>query len=367
MNGTPVRVCFLIDRLTRGGTETQVLALIRALDRRRVEPSLVLLNGDDAESRSLEPDDCPVLRLSVHSLHKPVALEAAGKILRFWRQLKTDVVQVYFLDSAYFGVPLARIAGVRRVVRVRNNIGHWLTLKHRWLGRIIGRMASVTLTNCQPARDALLAAEGGRADKIVVLENGVDVERFRSRCNANPAAGPRIGVVANLRPVKGVDVFVRAAAQLKSRFPGASFHIAGQGRQRPELERLIADLNLGRCATLHGVVANIPAFLGSLDVAVMPSHAEGMSNAVLEYMAAGLPIVATDVGANAHLLGDGEYGILVPPGNDVALADGIARLLGDRAAAARMADAARRHAQRHYSRDAMVLRFEEFYQSLCVA
>ena len=85
-----------------------------------------------------------------------------------------------------------------------------------------------------------------------------------------------------------------------------SFHVAGEGEQRPELERLIADLGLGDRFRLVGNVADVPGFLAGLDVAVLPSHAEGMSNAVLEYMAAGRPVVATDVGANAHLLGGGD-------------------------------------------------------------
>ena len=205
--GFPVRVCFLIDRLTRGGTETQVLALIRALDRRRVAPTLVLLDGEDAESRSLEPDDCPVLRLGLRSLRGPAAVAAAARVTRFWRAHWTDVLQVYFLDSAYFGVPLARLAGVRRVVRVRNNLGHWLTPIHRWLGRAVGRLADVTLTNCEPARQSLLAVEGGSDRKVVVLENGVDLERFTalpppttqarsaSRRRGEPAAGQGSGRV----------------------------------------------------------------------------------------------------------------------------------------------------------------------------
>src|SRR5262245_23444366 len=118
----PIRVCFLIDRLTRGGTETQLLALIRAVDRSSVPAALVLLDVTDAESQSLEPTDCPVLRLVLKSLHRPPALAAAAQLTRFWREQQTDVLQVYFLDSVYFGVPLARLAGVRRVVRVRNNL-----------------------------------------------------------------------------------------------------------------------------------------------------------------------------------------------------------------------------------------------------
>src|SRR5438132_13441460 len=89
-NRRPVRVCFLIDRLTRGGTETQLLALIRVLDPARVEPALVLLDGEDDESRSLEPADCPVLRLGVRSLHRPRALAAAARLRRFLLTPGTD-------------------------------------------------------------------------------------------------------------------------------------------------------------------------------------------------------------------------------------------------------------------------------------
>jgi glycosyltransferase involved in cell wall biosynthesis len=262
------------------------------------------------------------------------------------------------------------LAGVRRVVRVRNNLGHWLTPTHRWLGRVVGRLSDVTLTNCEPARRALLAAEGGPGRKVVVLENGVDLDRFTNQLapGESPAAkGPRIGVVANLRPVKGVDVFIRAAARLAAHFSAATFHVAGDGEQRPELERLIAELGLAGRVTLHGAVADIPSFLAELDVAVLPSHAEGMSNAVLEAMAAGRPVVATDVGANGHLLGGGEFGVLVPPGDPTALAAGVAGLLTNTAAAERLAAAARRHVRDRYSRDAMRRRFEDFYEQLCAA
>src|SRR4051812_22604486 len=114
----PIRICFVIDGLTRAGTETQLLALIRSFDRRRFVPSLVLLGGDDELSRELAPD-CPVLRLGLRSLCSPQAVRAGAKLMCFWRQQRIDIVQTYFLDSTYFAVPLARLSGVRRVVRVR--------------------------------------------------------------------------------------------------------------------------------------------------------------------------------------------------------------------------------------------------------
>src|SRR5436309_10204585 len=120
----PVRVCFLIDELATAGTETQLLALVRRLDRRRVRPHLCLLRGDGAASRALEPDDCRVLRLGVRSLRSPAALAGAWRLARFLRRERIDVLQVYFPDSTYFGVPVGRLAGVPAVVRTRNNVGH---------------------------------------------------------------------------------------------------------------------------------------------------------------------------------------------------------------------------------------------------
>jgi glycosyltransferase involved in cell wall biosynthesis len=357
------RVCFLIDRLSRAGTETQLLALIRSFDRSRVEPFLVLLDGEGDASRALEPIGCEVLRLGVRSFLSRQAASAARAFGRFLRSREIDVLQAYFLDSVYFGVPVARLAGVRKVIRVRNNTGYWLTRKHRLLGKGFSRLCDITLTNSEQGRDALLG-EGVPSDRVVVLENGVDVDRF--------AAGPlpnalRVGAVANLRPVKNLDLLIRAVARLAPRYPRLALEIAGDGEQRPELERLIAELNCGERIRLIGAVGDIPGFLASLDVAVLCSRSEGMSNALLEYMAAGRAIVATRVGANDRLIRDQVEGLLVPAEDEGALAGAIERLLIDPALAARLAAAARRRAVESFSRAAMCRRFENFYERLVVS
>ncbi len=123
----PVRVCFLIDELAAAGTETQLLALIRRLDRDRVRPYLCLLRGGASASQALEPDDCPILRLGVGSLRRPATLLKAARFIRFLRSERIDVVQAYFPDSSYFGLPAAWLAGVPHRLRTRNNLGHWLT------------------------------------------------------------------------------------------------------------------------------------------------------------------------------------------------------------------------------------------------
>ena len=361
----PIRVCFLIDELTTAGTESQLLALIRSVDRTRVQPFLCLLRGDRAVSRALEPENCPILRLGVGSLCHPSALSRARRLAAFLRRQRIDVLQTYFQDSTYFGVLVGRIAGVPHVVRTRNNLGYWLTPIHRWLSRLFSRLSDVTLTNCDAGRAALLADDASHPDSVVVLENGVDLERFTAIPPLTARPGPvHIGVVANLRPVKELDRFIRAAATVANRRPNVSFEIAGEGPMRSELEWLAAELGLQERLRLPGIVTDVPGFLARTDVAVLCSRSEGMSNAVLEYMAAGRAIVATRVGANERLIEDGVHGLLVPPGDEGALAAAIGRLADDANLRVRLGTAARCRAERDYSRQAMVRRFEGFYQGL---
>ncbi|HYT94587.1 MAG TPA: glycosyltransferase [Gemmataceae bacterium] len=361
----PIRVCYLIDQLRPAGTETQLVALIRRLDRTRVVPYLGLLRGEGAISRSLEPDCCPILHLGVHSLCRPSTLVKARRLAQFLRRERIDVLQVYFQDSTYFGALVARLAGVPYLVRTRNNLGYWLTPLHRQLGRFCNRLTAATITNCEACRDAVIADEGAPAESVFVLENGVDFDRFSALPALAARPGPiHVGVVANLRPVKGLDVFVRAAATVAAHCPDVTFAVAGEGESRADLERLADELGLGKRLQLPGVVRDVPAFLSRADVAVLCSHSEGMSNALLEYMAAGRAIVATRVGAAERLIEAGTHGLLVPPGDATALAGAIERLAADAGLRVRLGAAARQRAEQHYSREAMVRRFENFYEFL---
>lgn len=361
----PVRVCFMIDRLSRAGTESQLVALIRELDRTRVRPSLVLLDGEDDLSRALEPADCPVLRLGVRKLFSPRAVSAARRLRAFWREQKPDVLQVYFMDAAYLGAPLAKLCGVKKVLRVRNNLGYWLTRRHRVMARLVRPFVDATLTNTEAGKDALVARDGLRADRVVVLENGVDTNRFK-RFMLPDTSRPvvRVGCVANLRPVKNVDGLMRAAKAALEKFPRLVFEVAGDGEERERLERLHADLALGGRFLLRGSVPDVPNFLRRVDVAVLPSHSEGMSNALLEYMAAGRAVIATDVGANAKLLDGGKCGLLVPPNDPAAFVDALGALLANPLRAAGYGAAARRRVDAEFSRGAMRKRFETFYKEL---
>ena len=179
-NTDPVRVCFMIDRLSRAGTETQLLALLRTLDPQKIQPSLVLLDGEDDLSRALEPANCPVIRLGVRSLMSFGAANAARRLRMFWREQRPDILQLYFLDASYFGAPLAKLFGIPKVVRVQNNLGYWLTGTHRVLGRVLRPFVNVTLTNTPAGKHALIEREGYCPNRVEVLENGVDPARIQA-------------------------------------------------------------------------------------------------------------------------------------------------------------------------------------------
>lgn len=362
----PARVCFLIDELAPAGTETQLLALIRHLDRSRVQPFLCLLRGQNESSRRLEPTNCPVLRLEIGSLCSTQAMWQAWRLVRFLRRERIDVLQSYFPDSNYFGIPLAFLAGVPHRLRVRNNLGHWLTPVHRLMNRILRPFLTGTLTNCQAARQALLEAEGGRPDSVLVFENGVDLDRLLELpINLpQPWDARRIGIVANLRPIKGLDVLVDATAQLHRKHPEIQVEIAGEGEQRSQLEKAIRERGLQNSIHLRGSIQDITGFLSRLDIAVLCSRAEGMSNALLEYMAAGRAIVATRVGGNPELVEDGKQGLLIPPGEPGALARAIGHLIENPDLAMQLGKGARQRVWERFSRQAMIRRFEQHYTTL---
>lgn len=365
-NSCPIRVCFMIDQLRVGGVESQLLLLLRWLDRTKVEPSLCLLDGSDELSRSLEPEDCPVIRLGVRALHHPSSAWKAVRFGRFLRRHRIDVLQTFFADSKYFGTPIAKLAGVRGIARSRLDIGFWVKPIDRWLGRLYGRMIDATLTNCEACRQSVIRDERASPNSVAVIPNGLVLSRFTDL----PAPGEcdggvqRVGVVANLRAVKNLDLFVRAADAVGASHPNARFLLAGEGESRPQLEALIESLGIQDRCQLLGRVSDVPDFVGSLDVAVLCSSSEGAPNAITEYMAAARPIVATAVGGNGELIEDGQHGLLIPPGSVEHLAAAIARLLDDRALASQLGAKARERAIREYGVEIQARRYEQFYDGL---
>jgi glycosyltransferase involved in cell wall biosynthesis len=384
----------MIDKLFPAGIELQLLVLMRHLDRSRVAPYLCLLDGTDEQTRALEPNDCPVIRLGVQHLCRPASLWAALRLARFLRRERIDVLHPLFHDSFYFGVPVAKAARVPCIAGFRVDLGYWMTPRDRSVGRFLSRWVDGAVANCEACREALIADLGVPAESVAIIPNGVDLSRFADRGRSQlsrsesgiaplppdalpdlpsesataplpPAAATRrVGIVANLRPVKNLALFIRAALRLAPSHPDVQFEIAGEGELRCELQSLIDTLGLRDRVALLGTVSEIPEFLQSLDVAVLCSVSEGSPNAIMEYMAAGLPTVATAVGGNSELVEHEVTGLLVPSNSEEHLAIAIDRLLCDRTLAARFGATARQRAFAEYGVEVQARRYAEFYRGL---
>jgi glycosyltransferase involved in cell wall biosynthesis len=237
-----------------------------------------------------------------------------------------------------------------------------------WLNRLLAPITDGFIAVAESHGRYLAEHEGCPAEKVHVIPNGVDVERFHPRWpNASlqqkfglTEETPVVGIVAALRPEKNHELFLQAAALVREKLPAAKFLVVGDGPQRVKLESLSGKLKLTDSVRFLGTRRDIPEMLALFDVLALTSHMEANPICLMEAMASEKPVVATRVGSVSETVVDGKTGCLTPPGDAAALADRLVELLSDREHAAAMGRAGREHIIAHASIDRMV----EGYQKL---
>ncbi|MDR1959829.1 MAG: glycosyltransferase [Planctomycetaceae bacterium] len=364
MASKPLRVCFVIDSLSVAGTEQQLLLLIRHLDRSRVTPSLCLLKEPPA-SENFVPADCPVICLHNNKLLSVACMKQAIRFRRFLKREKINILQTFFPDSTCFAAIVGKYSGIKRIFGSRRNNGYGLTPKDLRRAKFFNRYLDGVIANAESCKAAVIDQEKIHPQKVAVIPNGVEGERFQTIptwCSEPEKSVFRIGSVGNLKPVKGTDTFIDAAKHVLEMFPSCRFEIAGTGHF-DIYHQQIAARGISDRFQLLGTVHDVPAFLASLDIAVLPSRSEGLSNGLLEYMAAGRPIIATQTGGNTELIRDEENGLLVPPDDPRKMADAILELLHHPEKAARLAENARRSVREKYDADTIAARYCDLYEN----
>jgi glycosyltransferase involved in cell wall biosynthesis len=278
------------------------------------------------------------------------------------------------VSANIYGTLVGRFSGIPAVVTSRRDTGfsrNWrLRLFEQWLvNPLVDRVVAVSPT----IADATRRERGLRPERILTIENGVDVSALEAslhlRDESRRAWGlapetPAVGVVGHLSPIKGHADFLQAAAQVAAADPRVRFFLVGDGPLRPSLEALAGALGMADRVVFTGARKDAARLLAMLDIFVLPSHAEGMSNALLEAMAMGLPVVATAVGGNPDVVRDGVTGLLVPPRQPRALAGALAELLADPAAATALGAQARCRVRQELTLERMLSRYEQLYRDL---
>lgn len=336
-------VLFIIDSFEQGGSERQALQLLRQLHESgqcRVHLACLQDRGSlRAEAEQLGIGE--IHEYALTSFYDLNFVKQLWRLRRFIKEHEIDVVHTHCFYTNIFGMTGAFLAGVRARITSKGETDGFRTPMQKRAERVAFRLADRVIANCLVVQNQLIR-EGVSAARIVQHYNGLDLARLevspslqRDKVLAAfglPSAPARrfISIVANLHnPVKDHPMFLRAAARVRQEVPDAAFVIAGEGDLMPGLRELAAQLGIERDVFFIGRCENVGQLLFASDIGVLSSKAEGFANAILEYLAAGLPVVATDVGGVREAIVEGETGYVVASGDDEKMAAGIIRLLND--------------------------------------
>lgn len=361
-----LKIFYVIDDYVgpSGGTEKQLLMLIRGMQTLGHRVRLFVLRHT-AYTRSVSDFPCPIECLEIHSIRSFAAMSRMRAFHARVTAERADVVHAFFNDSAIL-VPLHCTNTSALVLTSRRDMGFWYNRLNLLLLWVANRRADRIVCNCAAVAAEVGRREGISREKLAVIYNGLTLDAHPREflpSTAMRAGGDidsdrselRICLLANLRPIKRMEDFIRAAARMSERAP-CRFLVVGESLSASyerELRQIADELALGDKLEFTGPVAEPMRLLRGCHVGVLTSESEGLSNAILEYMAAGLPVVCSDVGGNGELVECGHNGYLYPCGDVEALAVHLGRLCTDAAERHRMGAASLQRA-RDFSPERMI-------------
>lgn len=342
--------------LAIGGLENVVVHLIKGA--RHVRTHVICLETTGALAAKLADTG-----VTIECIGTPTTsvLDSARALRRRLAELEPDVVHTHN-EKPHIHAGLATLGWHRPpLIHTRHGRGQVETTLSRAANRLaVHRSRFIVCVSADAV--AVAKAEGARPDQLRVLLNGIDVTSYDASDYGQRAATYRAVTVARLAPIKDIATMVRAARLLADRHPAFRLDIVGDGESRPELEALTRQLNLQDVVTFHGATTNPRPHLSQAALFLQSSVSEGISLTLLEAMAAGLPIVATDVGGNHEVVERGKTGELVPAQNPTALAAAAERLLTTPSHAIEMSKAARARVERLFDLRKMVEAYEALYE-----
>jgi glycosyltransferase involved in cell wall biosynthesis len=372
-----LRVLTLVDRLgTSGGGERLAMQVAMRLDRERFE-SFYCASRWSGEPPQSEAGRRAVDELRAAGVHasglgrtSSAAIWAWRPLLRLLRRERIDVLHSHKFGSNVWAALLVPLARVPVLVAHEHTWSYEGQPLRRLLDReLIARRSAAFVAVSREDRRRMIEIERIPPAAVTFVPNGIDAlpagdgARVRRELGVDPDA-PLLGAVAVLREQKGLDVLVRAVAEAARELPDLRVAIAGEGPERASLEALAAELGVAHRVLLLGHRSDVPDLLAAFDVAVSSSWFEGSPLAAMEYMDAGLPVVATRVGGMPDLIEDGVHGRLVEPGDPSALATAVVEVVSDRERAAAMGARARDRRRAEFDLNGTVQRLEDLYERL---
>jgi glycosyltransferase involved in cell wall biosynthesis len=363
-----IRILYLLDVLNGfGGTERQLLELIRHMDRSRFDPMVVTLYSMDMPHEAgFGGLGCPTRCLGIRKLLSADGLRAALHLASEIRRQRIDIVHTFFPDAGILGTIAGRLGGARVVVG-RRDLGYWYTPRYLRVLRLLQRFADAYLVNSQAVRNAVSRSEGVDLARVEVIHNGFfDFPSGPSRLTLGdlgfPEGAKLVGIVANLRPIKRLDRFVEMAAGIRDR--QACYLIVGHGEQRDALIEQARRAGLGDRFRITHTIHDVLEIVKLFRVGVLTSESEGLSNTLVEYGLAGVPAVAFDVGGNREVIEDQSSGFLVSPYDVDTLRGRVEEILANETLREHLGFRAQVVCANRFAGAMMVDKTQTFYESL---
>jgi glycosyltransferase involved in cell wall biosynthesis len=360
----------IVHGFIEGGSERQMIQMSSLLHNSgdfRVHVASLSTGG--VLRSEIERLQIPVIDFPLTSFYDSSMVQQTRRFVSYLKQHDIKIVHSHDFYSNIFGMTGASLAGVRGRIASKRETTGTRSLSQRTAERGAFKLARAIVANAGAVKEHLVGL-GVPDKKIVIIYNGLDLTRFYlngdslQRLDLEMLRGrPVVTMVANFEyRVKDHPMLLRAAQRVKTEVPEAMFVIAGEGELRPETERLAGELGLDESCLFIGRCASVPDLLAASDVCVLSSQAEGFSNSILEYMAAGRAVVATNVGGASEAIVEGETGHLVDAGDDRAMAERLIALLRDPEKRRAMGINGRRRIEQHFSTANRLKRTTELYQ-----
>ncbi len=367
---------------TLGGGERIVLRLASLLPHYGFRASILTFALHPESEFKPQNAPCPLYVLPLTKTYDRAALRGAFALRRLIRGERVQIVQTFFESSDLWAGLVTRALSSARLVWSRRDMGILRAGKHTAAYRAMRRLPHAVFAVSEQVRQHAISVDRIDTGRVHTIYNGLDLPPlgrppgFRSSDASDVSSSKlengderefTIATVGNIRRVKGHDLLIKAAAQVRRTFPNAHFTIAGEVLEPDyfaELETLVTSLHLAGHVRFVGKISDLAAHLGGSDVFVLPSRSEGFSNALVEAMASGLPVVATAVGGNAEAIEHGQSGLIVAPEDAVALGNALCSLLASPELAAKLGTAARDAVVRSFTTEAMMRGSVAIYQGL---
>ncbi len=359
-------VLYVIGSLAVGGAESQMILLIKELSCQGWGCNLFALEArgpfrDVLKRYSVKMYDGGYNSAAPFRKRIGSFICAVFRLYRVVRRTQPDILHAYLPLTSFIGAACGKLAGIRKIITSRRALGTHQDRYAFWkpFDRIAGLLSHHITVNSEAVRQDAIKRDDVDPKKLVLIYNGVDPRRFDAPTKERRTMRTTLGLtdrdtgvvmVGNLIPYKGHEDFIHALPKtIKSR-ADVYVYLVGENRGiRPRLEQLVRQLNLSDKVRFLGRRDDVPEILMAMDIFVLASHEEGFSNALLEAMVAGLPVVATDVGGNREALKNGDAGLLVPPRSPEALAAGLSELLDNSDRRRMLAASAKTRVVDHYS------------------